>query len=150
MSKPRAIAKLLTKPTSGVFETTIQRSKQLSQLWQQLKILLDAELATHCQLLNVRDNQLVLACDSTVWATRLRYQIPTLLNVLREIPALEFLKDIQIKIQPVAQVASQAKKKATISSHGAYCLKQCADTITDTALRNALERLATHHRRDEQ
>ncbi len=148
MSKPQTIAHLLSKPDSGAFEATINRSKQLLQLRQRLQNLLDEDLVSHCLLLNSRNGMLIMACDSTAWATRLRYHVPALLNGLRE-SGLESLQNIQIKVQPVTHTPVRSGNKASISSHGAYCLKQCANTIADPALRRALERLAEHHRADE-
>lgn len=150
MSKPRAIVQFLATPGPDAIDATIERGRQLLRLWQRMQPLLDAELASHCQLLNFRNGMLIMACDSTAWATRLRYQIPTLLKMVREITGQEALQDIRIKIQPVSQKpAPQSRKPAAITSHGAYCLKQCASTITDPALRRALERLAQHQREDE-
>ncbi len=142
MSKPRAIIELLATQFSGEFEQTIQRSEKLRQLWHRLRRKLDADLASHCQLQNLRDGMLIIACDSTAWATRLRYQIPTLLEAMHHIMGHEGIHDIQIRVQPVSQKTQQQSARATLSSHGAHCLKQCADTISDPALRQALEQLA--------
>lgn len=149
MSKPRAIFELLTNQFPGEFEQTIQRSKQLLQVSHRLQSRLDTELASHCQLLNLRDGMAIIACDSTAWATRMRYQIPTLLEALRQLSGLENLRDIQLRVQPVTLTPQQPKFRAVLSSHGAYCLQQCANTINDPALRNALERLAKHESKGE-
>lgn len=149
MSKPRAIFELLANQFSGEFEQAIQRSKKLNQLWHKIQNLLDTDLASRCQLLNLRGGVLILSCDSTAWATRLRYQIPTLLEDLRLHAGLENLHDIQVVIQPVSQTPQKPKSRATLSPQGAYCLKQCANAVTDPALRSALERLAENQSKNE-
>lgn len=142
MSKPRAITEFISNQFPA-FEDTLLRSGRLHKLWQKLQHQLNTDLATHCQLLNLRDGMLIMACDSTAWATRLRFQTPSLLEAMRLLPGDEEIQEIQIKIQPVAQSAQSSKSRATLSSHGADCLKQCAKSVNDPALQQALERLAT-------
>lgn len=150
MSKPRAIFELLANQFSGEFEQTIQRGRTLRLLWDRLQSMLDPDLAAHCQLLNLRSGIAIIACDATAWATRLRFQIPTLLEALRQLSGLEELRDIQIRLQPVTQAPlQQPKSRATLSSHGAYCLRQCANSVTDPDLRRALERLAERQGKSE-
>lgn len=147
MSKPRAITELLAEHFSGPLEQTIQRGKKLHQLTHWIHNLLPVDLAIHCHVLNLRNGSLIIACDSTVWATRLRYQIPALLETLRRDAGLSDLVDIQIRVQPAEQPPMQRPKHhATLSGNAAYCVQQCAESISDPALRQALERLAGRQR----
>ncbi|NIQ10147.1 MAG: DUF721 domain-containing protein [Gammaproteobacteria bacterium] len=149
MSKPRAIFDLLENQFSGELEQTIRRSNSLRRLSDRLQTLLDSELAEHCHLLNVRDGLIIIACDSTAWATRLRYQIPTLLEALRQLRGLDDIRDIQVRIQPSSHTTTKAKSRATLSSQSAYCIRECANSITDSALQQALKRLAEHQNKNE-
>lgn len=143
MSKPRAITELLADHFPAPLEQAVQRSKKLQQLSRFIKNLLLPDLAEHCQLLNLRGQSLILACDSTVWATRLRYQIPTLLDALRQQTGSNAIVDIQIRVQPAVQAATPTtKRRIRLSTEAAYCLHQCAQSVKDPALSRALEKLA--------
>lgn len=143
MSKPRAITELLADNFSGPVEQAIQRSKSLQRLSRSIQGLLDPDMATHCRLLNLRNSSAIMACDSTVWATRLRYHVPALLQALQQHIGLKDIVDIQIRVNPVVHTAPQQKKqRLTISSDAAYCIEQCAQSVTDPALSRALLQLA--------
>jgi len=143
MSKPRAITELLAAHFSGSLEQVIQRGKKLQQLTRWIQTLMDPELAAHLQVVNLRDSSLIVACDSTVWATRLRYEIPALLHAMRKHPGLSDLADIKIRIQPAEQrPLQQPKRHAKLSVDAANCVQQCAESISDPSLRGALEQLA--------
>jgi hypothetical protein len=142
MSKPRAITELLADHFTGPLELTIQRGKKIQQLSLLIQNTLDPEMAAHCQLLNLRNSSLIMACDSTAWATRLRYQVPTLLQALQQ-SGLSGVADIQIRVSPAVQPPQQrAKKRAVLSTDAAYCIQQCAQSVTDPALSRALQQLA--------
>ena len=149
MSKPRAITDLLAEQFSGPVEQAIQRGRKLGQLSRFIQKLLVPELAAHCQLLNLRQGVLIMSCDSTVWATRLRYQVPALLESLRQQDSLRDLVDIQIRVNPVVTAPQQAtRRRASLSAEAAYCVQQCAESIDDSGLRQALEQLAGRRRDD--
>jgi hypothetical protein len=148
MSKPRPITELLAGKVADPVLQTIQRGKKLQQLSRWVQNMLVPELASHCQVLNIRGNTLILGTDATVWATRLRYQLPSLLRDLQQHPGLEQLNDIQIRVQPasIPPAGRSAKRRPTLSADSSHCLQQCADTIDDIALSRALQRLAGRRR----
>ncbi len=147
MSKPRAITELLADHFSGPLEQAILRGKKLQQLSRLIQNLLEPELAGHCHLLNLRQGSLIMACDSTVWATRLRYQTPPLLQAMQQHAGLNDLGDIQIRVKPAVQAPPlQAKRRVTLSTEAANCVQQCAQSVNDPALSRALERLARRRR----
>jgi hypothetical protein len=143
MSKPRAITELLADHFTGPLEMTIRRGKKLQQLSRFIQSTLDPEMAAHCQLLNLRNESLIMACDSTVWATRLRYHIPSLLLSLQQQTELGGVVDIQIRVRPVVHSPpQQVKRRAVLSTDAAYCIQQCAQSVTDPGLSRALQQLA--------
>jgi hypothetical protein len=147
MTKPRPITELLADQASDPWVRAIQRGKKLQQLSRLIQNMLDPELGSHCQVLNLRDKTLILATDATVWATRLRYQIPTLLHALHQHDSLKEIGNIQIRVKPLsAPPAKKPKRRMTLSADSAYCLQQCAETVGDTALSRALQRLARRRR----
>jgi hypothetical protein len=147
MNKPRPITDLLDNQSADPWVRAIQRGKKLQQLSLWVQTALDPDLGSHCEVLNLRGNILILATDATVWATRLRYQLPTLLNVLQQHPPLKGLCDIQIRVKPLVVPPSAPRKhRMTLSDDSAHCLQQCAAGINDTALSQALQRLAERRR----
>lgn len=139
---------LLAAPVQGTFEEIIQRGRKLQQLTRRIQDLVDPVLAVHCQVVNLRAGSLIVACDSTIWATRLRYEVPSLLEDLRQYSGLNDLVDIQIRVQPVKQRAvQQPRRQIHLSNDAAHCVQQCANSISDPSLRSALERLAKRSRK---
>ena len=66
----------------GALQGTLQHARYLQHLNVVLTEHLDPTLAQHCQLANVRAETAVVQADSPVWAAKLRYQIPTILELL--------------------------------------------------------------------
>lgn len=148
MSKPRPITDLLASQTSDPVVRAIQRGKKLQQLSRWVQSTLDPDLAGHCHVLNLRGSTLILATDATVWATRLRYQIPTLLQILREQGSLKEISDIQIRVMPTEMApAKPVKRSMSLSADSAHCLHQCAVSVDDPSLSRALQRLAERRRK---
>lgn len=147
MSKPRPVTELLAEQDANPLAKAIHRGKKLQQLSRWVQGVLDPELGNHCQVLNLRGRSLLLATDATVWATRLRYQIPMLLQALQQHESLKELSDIQIRVSPInAAPTKQTKRPLALSADSAHCLQQCAETISDPALSQALQRLAARRR----
>lgn len=148
MSKPSTVIELLGNQEAAPWARAMQRGKKLQQLSRWVQSALDAELAKHCQAINLRGNTLYLATDATVWATRLRYQLPSLLRSLQERHELRDLRDIQVRVIPATAAApSKPHRRASLSAESADCLQQCAEAVADETLSSALRRLAGRHRR---
>ena len=111
-----------------------------------LRQCLDPRLAPHVSVANFRDNTLILACDSAAWATELRYQIPGLLQQLKQDPQFLGLKKIEHyveprKIQPPSTARGGPQK---ISREAADSLRSIAKGETHQKLKQALLNLADH------
>lgn len=135
---PKSVRHLLKdKPTLKILELEISAQKALLA---ELRRLLPGELADHCIAAQQRGPQLVLHVDSPVWATRLRFLAPGLLELLRaEHPGLH---DIRIKLLvPRGQRRAQPRP-ARRSDIGAAIIHQSAADTKHPALRKALERLS--------
>ena len=63
---------------------SIQRAMWLAQHDQRLRTQLPMPLANHCQLANIRDNQLIFLVDSPLWHSKLRLQHDVLLQSARQ------------------------------------------------------------------
>ena len=63
---------------------SLQRAMWLAQHDQRLRAQLPMPLANHCQLANIRDNQLIFLVDSPLWHSKLRLQHDVLLQSARQ------------------------------------------------------------------
>jgi hypothetical protein len=144
MNKPDLITELFQR-TGFPAERVVQRAQSLRRLDRLVGSLLDHDSKQHCKVGNLRDGVLMLCVDSTAWASRLRYQTPALLTQLQQHKALATLQQIELKVTP-RQEKTVTYQKATLSADAASCLRSCAEAITDTDLRQALQRLAAHHK----
>lgn len=66
-----------------------------------LRSHLDSSLREHCRIANIRDNILVIFVESSAWAARFRFCIPTLLEKLKSEPELQGLKSVQVRVNPL-------------------------------------------------
>lgn len=147
MNKSKTFKELITGQGMDTVERVIGRVSQLRRLDGQLRQLLDPEIARHCQLANVRGNSAVFIVASTVWATRLRYQLPKLLADAQQTENLSHITDIKIRVQPSNTASPSGRPRhAKLSKDAAHCLEQCASGIDDEQLRCALQRLASRQK----
>lgn len=142
----RKLASLLYKE-SGSLQRSLEHSRRLKQLDYGIRSLLPADLANHCQTANLRNNSVIMQADSTVWATRLRYQVPELLKQLRCHDALKGLKTIRVTVAPLSGPQPPKRKPLAISNENGDVLRSAADSLSDPELAAALRRLARHARR---
>lgn len=144
MNKPRTFSELASSAALGGVEHLLKRSQRLKQVDALLAKMLDAELRPHCRVANIKGQTLILHVSSTAWSTRLRYQLPRLLASIREVPALQQISDIQLRVQNITPAAApkRAPRQVSMSRQAAHCIETCAESVEDTQLRAALQRLA--------
>ncbi len=80
----------LSDKADGSLRLILDNLSRIKQLDKIVKAKLSTKLQSHCRVINFRDNRLILAADSSSWATRLKFEQPSLLSMLREdgFPAL--------------------------------------------------------------
>ncbi|NIP25597.1 MAG: DUF721 domain-containing protein, partial [Gammaproteobacteria bacterium] len=125
----------------------VTTARKLRRLNRYILSVLDQPLTDHCQVARFERDLLVLSTDSPVWASRLRYYIPTLLHELKQnIPDLQGLKTIKITIAPLShEITQNIVSERKISDAAAGNINAMAESIENPALREALLRLARHH-----
>ena len=147
MNSPALLGKLLHKGSNSSLNRILARAKGLQQLEKRLLQCLDIEAATHCRLLNIEQGECVLGVDSAAWASRLRYQLPNLLECARRLEGLSGLSHIRLSLQEPTAIATGAlppKRPALrLSKESALAVDECARHIEHEGLRTALQRLAT-------
>ncbi len=122
-----------------LLDTLRQQQRLLSQVRAQLPAPLDA----HCLAAQCSKHRLVLYSDSSIWANRLRFELPALLERLRQ-QGME-LDDWQIRIQPPPRKAV-GRDQPRLSTAASRQLDQLAEHIDNSELSQALQRLARRGR----
>jgi hypothetical protein len=105
---------------------------------------LSTELAGHLRGATVSGETLTLYVDSPSWATRMRFQAPSL---LRQLPASGLaVRHCQIRVQPPGDVPRPARvqpRRARVSASAADSVRSAADAAESPGLAAALRRLAS-------
>ena len=140
MNNPLQVKKLLG---GSQYSRLVSQARALLGLDGLIQELLPDALKTHCRVLSVRDQTLVLAADSPVWAARLKFHSSQLVKQLNRQQTVK-LRTVRIRVRPpekqVATERRNAPLKLGISS--ATALRQAADSVSDPDLKSALLRLA--------
>ncbi|MDV6316015.1 DUF721 domain-containing protein [Idiomarina sp. HP20-50] len=87
------------KPLSATLRHYAQFAAQLSH-WQQLfQQCVDKNTNQHCQLLNIRDGQMIIHVDNGSWATRLKLQQAAIITHFRHNATVP-VHSLSIKVSP--------------------------------------------------
>lgn len=98
----------------------------------------------HCVNAQLQHETLIVHVDSPAWATKLRFQLGSLLPSLRKVPSLDGLQQILVRVLPGAENKSlgSAPSSAGLSEESAELIRKLASAITDDTLRASWLRLA--------
>lgn len=125
------------------YQHLINKVYALEGINQVFQSAIDENLSEHCTVANIRDNTLVLEMDNSSWATRLRYEIPDILQKIHSQPGLECITHIEFYVKPPATEAKQpSKRRITMGQHSADSLRSIAEQIQNETLRGSLQGLA--------
>ena len=117
---------------------------QQTRILRQLGALFPAELIPHLLAARVKDGELILYTDTAAWATRLRFLAP---QALRAVRALHLeVHSVTVRVSLVRQPRGVRPRVRPISAAAAQVIAEAGTTVTDAALREALQRLASHHK----
>lgn len=67
---------------------------------QSIKALLPKALTPHCQVLNIRENVLILSIDNAAIATRVRFMAADILKALKKELNLKGIQSIECRVRP--------------------------------------------------
>ena len=98
-SHPKSLASILSGQSSHL-QRLVEATNQLKRLNQLFNAIVKPPLSEHCEIANIRNNQLVIFIDSPVWGTRLRYQQASLLEALHQESAFADIQGLEIKVRP--------------------------------------------------
>lgn len=109
------------------------------ELLNRIRGRLPQEMAHHCLGAAATPGSLLLWADSSVWASRLRFTAP---GLLQNLPGIERLR-VRVLLPP-RSVGPQPKRSRPrrLSEESAILIEQLADSLQDEPLGEALRRLA--------
>jgi hypothetical protein len=139
-NKPFQIGNLLER---SEISRLLSRARALGELDALVHGLIPSPLNAHCRVLAVRDDTLVVAADSPVWAARLRYQSSLLVKQLSGVSSVK-LRTVQVRVRAPEQSPDGriTPIRQPVSGRNSVALKQAARSVTDAGLKAALLRLA--------
>lgn len=137
LRRPRSIRHLLQdKPELKRLEREIRVQKTLLS---HLRQCLPADIAAHCLHAQLHDETLVIHTDSPVWATRLRYLAPQLIDALAvEYPGLRAAK---VRLAMEAHRPKSVGSPPHHSNRAAEIIHSSAGHTKSESLQKALRRL---------
>jgi len=126
---------------SAHLQKLIQTSQDQKQIFLKIKELLEPQLAAHCISTHYSGQSLKLFTDSSVWASRFRFQSKSLIKKLYDIHIP--VHKLDVKVIPESRPPEPRKHPARrISEQAAQSLIDTADAIEDEKLEAALRKLA--------
>ena len=128
---------------SPQFFDLVQKTRYHQRLLATVQAHLPPDLRAHCSGATTVGGQLLLFTESSVWATRLRYQQRDLIERLRAHAYLP-ISAVRIQVTPSAQTLTSARRPLQLSHANAATIRKAAAAIADSDLQAALRRLAKH------
>ncbi|MEK6748469.1 MAG: DciA family protein [Pseudomonadota bacterium] len=102
----------------------------------------DPALARHCHVGHWNGHCLTLWADAPVWATKVRYLAPQLINKMRVYKGLGQLSEIKVKVQTAGVAVKRVTvKPPPLSPRAALDMQESAQVVADPKLKAALLRL---------
>jgi len=119
----------------------LSHARVLDRLDKILASILDPNLSCHCQVAELKDRCLILACSNATFATRIRMISPQLLDSFRE--EGEFgIERMEIRIAPVNRPQPEVRKKRTLSAAAVQALGRFASDSGDADIQAIFEQIS--------
>ena len=143
-SSARHVSTHMRQP--GVLMHLVEQTDKLVRLHRIMRAYLPPHLQDHARLAAADENAWVIKTESSAWATRLRYALPSLRQQLaahlkRELPPFK------LKVEPITDSVPKEPRRLTLTEHSASVIEGAADSVNDERLGAALMRLAAHARK---
>jgi hypothetical protein len=120
-----------------------QKANLIQRVDQKLKKCLDPSLHDHFELANIKTDSVVILVNSSTWATRLRYNIPAILDALNNQLNFTTIKTVRIKVKTlIPETSNKAENKISLSESSAQILLDVADSFNDPELKDCFLKLS--------
>ncbi|AKV97223.1 MULTISPECIES: DciA family protein [unclassified Marinobacter] len=107
---------------------------------------LPSELFNGTRFVSCKDGELVLTTETAGKASQIRFRQHEIMEKLRENELFRFVWKLKVKVAPPRFREKLVFKKEPLSKENARLLKEEAGHTKDKALREVLEKLASHAR----
>ena len=139
---PKSLANLLQQ-RSDHLNTLLCQVRLLRRITTVIRNILPEPLSLHCHAANIDGDVMIIGCDSSTWAAKLRYQLPHVLNRLSDHRDLPAFRQIRVRVQPREQSKPRpSQRKLSMPEHTAAIIASVAHGTTDPELKAALLRLS--------
>ncbi|OAZ92540.1 DUF721 domain-containing protein [Halomonas sp. G11] len=145
-SQAQPISRLMGK--SGDIGKLMRLSSLIDQAQRHLQAHLPEAMREHIYVGGFRDGRLTLISGQAQWLTWLRYEQDRLLGLIHQLPGFEGVTGFTFKVRPVKTIKPPLRNTRSLSSSAGKTLSQCAEDTDHPALKQALERLASHAAQD--
>lgn len=142
----------LLMPNQRELQTILSKVKAIKSLNQIIIPMLPANLQKYCQIANLSQGVLTILTSNGSAAAELRYHLGDLLKMVRTVPTLKHIREIQSKVSPSSQPVGVERGKTTkrpykpspLSQATADIMQAMAETIEDPKLRDIMLNIAQH------
>jgi len=122
------------------------KANSILEINNKLKKCLDPSLHDHFELANIKADIATILVDSSTWATRLRYNIPAILDALNNKLNFGSIKTVRIKVKKITPTnTSLQREPISLSKNSAQILADVANNFKDTELRECLLKLSKNY-----
>ncbi|MFZ1325185.1 MAG: DciA family protein [Candidatus Contendobacter sp.] len=133
----------LRAPASGVLGALMTRARELKRLSGIFLAYLPPQLRAHALLVRLDAERWEVHTEAASWATRLRYALATIRQPLGQQLSIVLPKP-RIRVKPAALPPVSHRPPLALPQGSAEQIERLARTLSDPALRAALQRLAAH------
>ncbi len=139
-NKPEQVSTVCSK--NKQLNRLSKRARHLSQLNYILQQVMPPQFSAHCQLANINEQTLIVHTDNASYASLLRFQANTLCKALSEhLP--QAVTKLEVKVRPkYSPIRVDTKSTISLPEDAADALEQTAETMEESPLKSALQRLA--------
>jgi hypothetical protein len=137
-----SISEHLRRPQKGRLAKLLAQTDRLQHINHVFRAYLPPHLHEHATITTLSAKNWVVQTDSSAWATRLRYVLPSLQQQLSDHLKTE-VPPLTIRIKPAEVVAVEAEpRRMVITQETASLLEGAARDLNDSRLGSALLRLS--------
>lgn len=128
------------------FAALYKKASSIRDIDRNLKNILEPSLKDKFELANINADVAVLLVSSSAWATRLRYNIPAILDAFNNKLNFTSIKTVRIKIKKsIPENSTLNKKPIYLSSKSAQFLNDAASNFDDPELRKCFLNISKNH-----
>ena len=133
--------------TKAIFVKDLVAKAELHrQAEEEVLAALPQDLVKGTRFVSCKDGELVLTAETAGKASQIRFRQHEIMEKLREQELFRFVWKVRIKVSPLRYRDKPEAKMTPLSKENARLLKEEAGHTKDKALREVLEKLASHVR----